>query len=270
MGVHGDGRHPSMVWWLVFWQLLPVWMGVRSDWYVTVARAPVVTPPVWVVQTIWANLYIAVFWVLQRGCVHRGRVLTALALGTLWCIVFFECRSAIGGQVVLLSSWLLLLSLLSATHTQILPNAGCSCYGLSGSRLLLLSIVLLFHGPVRNIYHRGVSSGAILSTNELAGGLGCETHAYPNYPAVYIHKPLHVLCIRGILLVSHFFVSFLFFPVAVIFCLIKRNILKRGQFRCQTSSVSPSGFAFSAGLFRCSSTLGPGGLVGFQQQPCVV
>ena len=73
-------------------------MGLKSDWSVTVARAPVVTPPVWVFQTVWAVLYIAVFWVLQRGCVHRGKVLTALMLGTLWYIVFFECRSAIGAS----------------------------------------------------------------------------------------------------------------------------------------------------------------------------
>ena len=91
-------------------------MGVKSDWYVTVGRAPVVTPPAWVFQTVWAVLYIAIYWVLQQGCVHRGRVITALTLGTLWCHVFFVCRSAIGGQIVLQICWLLLLSLLLGTH----------------------------------------------------------------------------------------------------------------------------------------------------------
>ena len=94
-------------------------IGVKSDWYVTVARAPVVTPPAWVFQTVWAVLYVAIFWMLQRGCVHRGRIITALVLGTMWCIVFFRCRSAITGQVVLLLNWLVPLSLLLATDRHI-------------------------------------------------------------------------------------------------------------------------------------------------------
>jgi tryptophan-rich sensory protein len=94
-------------------------MGVKSDWYVTVGRAPVVTPPAWVFQTVWAILYVAIFFVLQRGCVHRGKVITVLTLGALWCYVFFGCRSPSKGQVVLLTQWMLLLYLLLATdqHT---------------------------------------------------------------------------------------------------------------------------------------------------------
>jgi tryptophan-rich sensory protein len=91
-------------------------MGVKSDWYVTVGRAPVVTPPAWVFQTVWAVLYVAIYWVLQRGRVSRARVIMALTLGTMWCYFFFVCRSAIAGQVVLQICWLLLLLLLLETH----------------------------------------------------------------------------------------------------------------------------------------------------------
>ena len=91
-------------------------MGVKSDWYLNVARAPFVTPPAWVFQTVWAVLYVAIFWMLQRGCVHRGKVLLALVLGTLWCIVFFECRSAVIGQSVLFLNWLVLLHMLLVTN----------------------------------------------------------------------------------------------------------------------------------------------------------
>ena len=87
-------------------------------WYASLAK-PSFTPPAWLFGPVWTGLYllmgISLFlvWRLERG--RSGRrpavVLFAvqLALNVLWSFVFFGARSTLGGLIVIIVLWVMIV-----------------------------------------------------------------------------------------------------------------------------------------------------------------
>jgi benzodiazapine receptor len=89
-----------------------------TTWYVTLQK-PTFTPPNWVFGPVWASLYalmgVAVFLIWRRGLQQDG-VKAAfiifwvqLVLNLMWSIVFFGLHSILGGVVVIIALWALVL-----------------------------------------------------------------------------------------------------------------------------------------------------------------
>jgi tryptophan-rich sensory protein len=87
-------------------------------WYAALEKPPF-TPPNWVFGPVWITLYllmgIAVFLVWRRGLGTSG-VLPAfiifwvqLVFNALWSVIFFGFQSLLGGLVVIIILWLLIL-----------------------------------------------------------------------------------------------------------------------------------------------------------------
>ena len=87
-------------------------------WYATLEKPPF-TPPNSVFGPVWITLYllmgIAVFLVWRRGLDERG-ILPAfvifwiqLVFNVMWSVIFFGSKSLLGGVVVILILWLLIL-----------------------------------------------------------------------------------------------------------------------------------------------------------------
>lgn len=94
---------------------------VRSipTWYAALKK-PAFTPPNRAFGPVWITLYllmgIAVFLV-WRGGLEQSGVLTAfiifwvqLAINILWSVIFFGFRSLVGGAVVIIILWILILA----------------------------------------------------------------------------------------------------------------------------------------------------------------
>ena len=92
--------------------------GAIATWYVALAK-PAFTPPNSVFGPVWVTLYllmaIAVFLVWRRGLGESGVKLAfiifwvQLVINALWSVVFFGFRSPLGGVVVIIILWLLIL-----------------------------------------------------------------------------------------------------------------------------------------------------------------
>jgi len=89
-----------------------------AGWYAGLAR-PSFSPPNWVFAPVWTALYalmgIAAYLVYEKGF-KRPDVRKALAIfaaqlvvNVLWSIVFFGAHSLLGGVVVILPLWALIL-----------------------------------------------------------------------------------------------------------------------------------------------------------------
>jgi len=87
-------------------------------WYAFINK-PTFTPPNWVFAPAWISLFtlmgIAAFLLWRKG-LHTPGVKMALSifflqltLNSLWSIVFFGCRSILGGLVVIVLLWLAIL-----------------------------------------------------------------------------------------------------------------------------------------------------------------
>ncbi|MBM3173792.1 MAG: tryptophan-rich sensory protein [Chloroflexi bacterium] len=87
-------------------------------WYAALTK-PSFTPPNWLFAPVWAILYIlmglAAYLVWRKGWEYRevrvGLItfLVQLALNTLWSIVFFGLKSPLGGAIVIVGLWVVLL-----------------------------------------------------------------------------------------------------------------------------------------------------------------
>lgn len=89
-----------------------------STWYTTLEK-PAFTPPNWVFAPVWISLYalmgVAVFLIWRKGLSENG-VRAAfiifwvqLVVNILWSVVFFGSRSVLGGVIVIISLWVLVL-----------------------------------------------------------------------------------------------------------------------------------------------------------------
>jgi benzodiazapine receptor len=89
-----------------------------STWYVALEK-PAFTPPNWVFAPVWASLYalmgVAVFLVWRQG-LDQPSVKPAFALfwvqlviSLMWSVVFFGWHSILGGAVLIISLWVLVL-----------------------------------------------------------------------------------------------------------------------------------------------------------------
>ena len=89
-----------------------------STWYVALEK-PSFTPPNWVFAPVWASLYalmgVAVFLVWRQGLGQPG-VKSAftlfwvqLVINLMWSVVFFGWHSILGGAVIIISLWVLVL-----------------------------------------------------------------------------------------------------------------------------------------------------------------
>jgi len=87
-------------------------------WYKTLKKPPF-TPPNWLFGPVWITLYllmgIAVF-LIWRGGLEQGGSLTAfiifwvqLAINILWSVIFFGFRSLVGGAVLIIILWIMIL-----------------------------------------------------------------------------------------------------------------------------------------------------------------
>lgn len=94
-----------------------------SEWYLYL-RKPFFNPPNWIFGPVWTLLYflmgIAVYFVWRKGFYNKGVraaigiFLIQLGLNILWSIVFFGGRSIIGGMVVIVFLWLMILRTMQA------------------------------------------------------------------------------------------------------------------------------------------------------------
>jgi benzodiazapine receptor len=88
------------------------------EWYAFINK-PAFNPPNWVFAPVWTILYtmmgVAVFLVWRKGLNNpevRGALLIfilQLVLNSLWSIVFFGNQSIVGGMVVIVLLWLVIL-----------------------------------------------------------------------------------------------------------------------------------------------------------------
>jgi len=89
-----------------------------TTWYAALAK-PSFTPPNWVFAPVWASLYalmgVAVFLVWRRGLAQPGVKLAftlfwvQLVVNLMWSVVFFGWYSILGGAVLIISLWVLVL-----------------------------------------------------------------------------------------------------------------------------------------------------------------
>ncbi len=90
-----------------------------AGWYAGLAK-PSFRPPNWIFAPVWTALYalmgIAAYLIYEKG-VKRADVRKALAyfavqlvLNVLWSIVFFGAHSLLGGVIVILLLWALILA----------------------------------------------------------------------------------------------------------------------------------------------------------------
>ena len=92
-------------------------------WYMYIKKPPF-NPPDWIFGPVWTLLYIlmgiAAYLVWRKGYnksgvrAALGIFLIQLGLNSLWSIVFFGCRSIIGGMVVIVLLWLAILRTMQA------------------------------------------------------------------------------------------------------------------------------------------------------------
>jgi len=89
-----------------------------STWYVTLTK-PSFNPPNWVFAPVWTTLYImmgiSAFLVWEKG-LEDQKVKTSLSifgiqliLNLSWTIIFFGLKSTMGGLVVIIILWFLIL-----------------------------------------------------------------------------------------------------------------------------------------------------------------
>jgi len=89
-----------------------------STWYVGLEK-PAFTPPNEVFLPVWLTLYtlmgIAIYFIWRQGFEKEG-VKTAftlfwvqLGLNAIWSVVFFGLESLLGGMVIIITLWVLLL-----------------------------------------------------------------------------------------------------------------------------------------------------------------
>lgn len=88
-------------------------------WYAALAK-PAWAPPNWLFGPVWTTLYvligIALFLVWRRGLEEEGVkvALTVFAvqlgLNLLWSLVFFGLQSILGGLVIILLLWIVILA----------------------------------------------------------------------------------------------------------------------------------------------------------------
>jgi len=89
-----------------------------STWYVTLTK-PSFNPPNWVFAPVWTTLYImmgiSAFLVWEKGFENQ-KVKTSLSifgiqliLNLSWTIIFFGLKSTMGGLVVIIILWFLIL-----------------------------------------------------------------------------------------------------------------------------------------------------------------
>ena len=89
-----------------------------TTWYAALEK-PAFTPPNWVFAPVWGSLYalmgVAVFLVWRKG-LEEKRVKAAfilfwvqLVINLLWSVVFFGLHSILGGVIVIISLWVLVL-----------------------------------------------------------------------------------------------------------------------------------------------------------------
>ena len=103
------------------------------EWYALINK-PFFNPPNWVFAPVWASLYtmmgISVYLVWRKDFYDRGIraaigiFLIQLGLNSLWSIVFFGGRSIIGGMVVIVLLWLMILR----TMQVFFPISRQACY----------------------------------------------------------------------------------------------------------------------------------------------
>jgi tryptophan-rich sensory protein len=88
-----------------------------TGWYVTLAK-PFFTPPNWVFGPVWLALYTLMgisFWFIWQKKPNKKtktvmRIFAMqLALNALWSIVFFGFHSLLGGMILIILLWLLIL-----------------------------------------------------------------------------------------------------------------------------------------------------------------
>lgn len=88
-----------------------------GNWYLYLQK-PLIAPPNWVFGPVWTTLYLmmglASYLVFQKGVKKKNiqalkLYALQLCLNLLWSIVFFGFQSIIGGLVVIISLWLVIL-----------------------------------------------------------------------------------------------------------------------------------------------------------------
>jgi len=115
-----------------------------STWYVALEK-PSFTPPNWVFAPVWASLYalmgVAVFLVWRQGLSQPGvkpaftLFWVQLVVNLMWSVVFFGWHSILGGAVIIISLWVLVL----ITMIKFFRLSRVAC-GLLASYLAWLSI----------------------------------------------------------------------------------------------------------------------------------
>jgi benzodiazapine receptor len=89
-----------------------------TTWYVTLNK-PWFTPPNWVFAPVWTSLYalmgVAVFLVWRRGLAQSGArpafilFWVQLVVNIMWSVVFFGRHSILGGVIIIICLWVLVL-----------------------------------------------------------------------------------------------------------------------------------------------------------------
>ena len=89
-----------------------------ETWYAALIK-PSFTPPDWLFAPAWGTLYllmgIAAFLIWRRGLAQAGTksalliFLIQLVLNTLWSVVFFGFESPLGGVIVIIILWVVIL-----------------------------------------------------------------------------------------------------------------------------------------------------------------
>jgi len=93
-------------------------MPAIPTWYETLAK-PSFTPPSWLFAPAWVTLYVlmgvAAFLIWRKGLDIRNVrtaliiFLVQLVLNALWSAIFFGAKSLIGGAVVIVLLWIVIL-----------------------------------------------------------------------------------------------------------------------------------------------------------------
>ena len=88
-------------------------------WYATLNK-PFFTPPNWVFGPVWITLYtlmgVSLFLVWKKGTKSRqnrialGLFGVQLVLNALWSVIFFGMQSIIGGLIVIIALWFVLIT----------------------------------------------------------------------------------------------------------------------------------------------------------------
>lgn len=125
-----------------------------STWYFTLNK-PVFTPPNWLFGPAWTFLYflmgISLYLIWQEKDSKQKKLglklfFAQLGLNTLWSIIFFGGHSLVGGLVIIILLWVLILLTINAFH-KIKKAASYLLYPylawVSFATILNLSIVLL-------------------------------------------------------------------------------------------------------------------------------